>query len=77
MKEQATARDLSEINIINMTAGEFKASTISIFAGIKRIMEDVQEALITEENKVKKIQSEVKNEITEIGYNSDAMHTKL
>ena len=50
MKEEnkATAGDLSETDINNMTPGEFKLMIIRIVTGLKKRVEDISETIATE-----------------------------
>ena len=65
LKEQdkAMATDLTKTDISNRPDGEFKATIIKILPGLKKRLQDILEALITEINNKK--ESEMKNAITD------------
>ena len=54
------------IDISNIPNPEFKATIVSILAGLKKSMEDIRDILTTGIKELKNNQAEVKNAITEI-----------
>ena len=65
MKEEdkITARDLSEMEIINMHDRELKVVIIEIFTGLEKRVEDLTETLNREIENIKKNQSEKNSRI--------------
>ena len=68
MKEQdkRTEKELSEAEICNMPDDELKLTIITMLAGLERRLEDLSESFDKGIEHIKKIQSALKNTVTEI-----------
>ena len=73
-ENKATARDLSEIDISNLTNREFKAMIIRILPGLERRVEDMSETHNTE---IKNNIAEIKGSINKIRNKLDGMNSRL
>lgn len=71
-------RNLSKIDISNMSDRDFKATIIRILDGLRKRRNDIKETLTTEiKKKFKKNQLEMKNAIPQIANMLDAMNRRL
>ena len=61
-----TARDLINMDISKMCELQFKTAIIEILAGFEKSMEDTRESLPIEIKQLKSSQAEIKNTVTEI-----------
>jgi len=70
-KDKITARDLSEMEVNNMSNTEFKVMIIKTLTGLEKRVEDITKTLNTE---IKKNQSEMKDTINEIKNKLDGLN---
>ena len=72
-ENKATARDLSEIDISNLTNREFKAMIIRILPGLERRVEDMSETLNKQNkgsiNKIRNTLDGMNSRLEETGMN--------
>ena len=76
-QEEMMARDLINTDISKRSEIQFKTTIIRILAWVEKSIEDIRESLSAEIKELKSSQAKIKNAITEMQTQIDAMTTSV